>query len=82
MGGVATIIQRSIEHQPPRLWAVVLAILVLAGLGVAYRLSKTSGLNKDPLQHELANLIIQMMVCGAAKNAQNKSIIKSFLWGL
>jgi hypothetical protein len=79
MDDVATINQSWIQHHPPQLWAVVLAALVLAwplGL-VVYRLSKVGGLNKDPLQHELAHLIIAMMVCGAAQEAQLSFVVSS-----
>jgi hypothetical protein len=79
MGDVAAIIQRWIERHPQQ-WPIVLAALVLAwllGLGVAYRLSKASRLKKDPLQHELTNLIIQMMVRGTDKRSQNMFIVNS-----
>jgi hypothetical protein len=76
MDDVATIIEHWIDH-PPRLWGVVLAALVLTWLLslVVYRLGKDSGLDKDPLQHELAHLIVGMMVRGADKSAQHSFVV-------
>jgi hypothetical protein len=77
MGDVATVNQSWIEHHPPQLWAIALAVLMLAwllGLAVLW-LNNARRLDRDPLQNELTHFIIGMMVRGADKDAQDSFVI-------
>lgn len=58
------------------MWIVV-GIVALIGVWFSFGVMKTAGMNRDPIQLELAGLILEMMAGEATESAQTLFVISS-----